>query len=670
MLKYIKELGRKAAGNKKHIIVMLIVFVLFFLFAVDIYYQNVQQGPVKQLNKKISNFTPVLEEGDRLVQTLNVDLNDAQALYLYFGTFDNSLNGSGSIQIQLMELKTKKILASDELDTRMLYDSMYYEFEIPEMDLKANDTALVINAEKLDKKATISLFTGDSNSSILTKPVEYNGRELSEALRMDYRVGEHSFVGQLILYVLVLLAFILLAGYFLIVVKKIDVWKAYLAAVLALGILYIYMLPTYMTPDEETHLFKAYEISNALLGYNTDPEHFELRQCEADVYQHLRTTGTYITRNSYRYYHEMLQTGDDNGTLTEIEHMVISTPRYQYVPSALGITIGRLLNLNACKTMTLGMLFNFGLYVALTVLAIRLIPVGKAAAAIICLLPISLQQATSYSYDSIVMPLGLLFCASLIKMSYEEELSKKTFVILALSALFFVPTKNMAYIPVLLLLVLAAWRKRKNKKQALSLGLLFAGVLITTVVIMMITSATAPKELDTVEYPVPFVEWANQPGYTISMLLEKPLDTLGMIWNTFYEKGEFYVETTFGGLLGWMEAEVSAIAVYTCMIASIIAVMPKSNETMQLKSSQRIGFFIVFVLCAACVVGGMLLEWTPVSRDYVEGVQGRYFLPVFLLALFAFRGKGITISQRVERGCLYAAIAIQPFAVAGIIQAL
>lgn len=670
MLKKIKMIGKKAADNKKHIIIMLLIIVLFSLFAVDIYYQNVQQGPVRQLNKQISGYTPVLEEGDELVQTLNIDLEDAQALYLYFGTFNNTLNGSGSIQIELIDLKTKHVVASDELDTRMLYDSMCYEFKIPEMNLKGNNTALVVRAKKLAKEATVSLFTADGSSSMLTKPVEHNGTELPEALRMDCRVGEHSFVGQIVLYALILLAIILLAGYYLIVIKKTEIWKAYLAAVLALGIVYMYLLPTYMTPDEETHLFKAYEISNVMLGYNTDPEHFELRECEAEVYHHLSRAGINVSRNAYKYYHKMLRTGNDSETLTEIEHLVLTTPRYQYIPSALGITLGRLLNLNACKTMTLGMLFNFALYVALTVLAIRILPVGKAAAAIICLLPISMQQATSYSYDCIVIPLGLLFCAALIKISYEEEVSKKTFVILALSALFFVPTKHMAYIPVVLLLAMAAWRKRKSKKQALCLGLLLVGVLITTAAIMMITSATAPKELDTVSYPIPFVKWASQPAYTISMLLEKPLDTMAIIWNTLYEQGEFYVKTTFGGILGWMNIEVSVIAVCTCLIASVIAVMPKSNEPMQLKTSQRVWFFIVFVLCVACVAGGMLLEWTPVSRDYVEGVQGRYFLPVFLLALFAFRGKGITISRQVERGCLYAAIAIQPFAIAGIIRTL
>ena len=45
----------------------------------------------------------------------------------------------------------------------------------------------------------------------------------------------------------------------------------------------------------------------------------------------------------------------------------------------------------------------------------------------------------------------------------------------------------------------------------------------------------------------------------------------------------------------------------------------------------------------------MLMSWTPLDSPVVEGVQGRYFLPVLPLALLALRDRRITLEQPIER---------------------
>ena len=45
----------------------------------------------------------------------------------------------------------------------------------------------------------------------------------------------------------------------------------------------------------------------------------------------------------------------------------------------------------------------------------------------------------------------------------------------------------------------------------------------------------------------------------------------------------------------------------------------------------------------------MLMSWTPLGSPVVEGVQGRYFLPILPLGLLALRSRSVTLEAPVER---------------------
>ena len=52
------------------------------------------------------------------------------------------------------------------------------------------------------------------------------------------------------------------------------------------------------------------------------------------------------------------------------------------------------------------------------------------------------------------------------------------------------------------------------------------------------------------------------------------------------------------------------------------------------------------VLLATMLV--MLMSWTPLGSSVVEGVQGRYFLPVLPLALTALRSRRLVVEQNID----------------------
>ena len=65
---------------------------------------------------------------------------------------------------------------------------------------------------------------------------------------------------------------------------------------------------------------------------------------------------------------------------------------------------------------------------------------------------------------------------------------------------------------------------------------------------------------------------------------------------------------------------------------------------------QRLLLLLPVALCLFIFLIGMLLWWTPVGDTLIEGVQGRYFIPMIPLAMFAIPQSSITLHlKRGER---------------------
>ena len=65
---------------------------------------------------------------------------------------------------------------------------------------------------------------------------------------------------------------------------------------------------------------------------------------------------------------------------------------------------------------------NLILFVAMGWLSIRLLPFGKNLVLLISLLPITLQQVMSVSYDSILLALSLFAAAMTLHLAWAEKI--------------------------------------------------------------------------------------------------------------------------------------------------------------------------------------------------------------------------------------------------------
>src|SRR5262249_59983949 len=103
-------------------------------------------------------------------------------------------------------------------------------------------------------------------------------------------------------------------------------------------------------------------------------------------------------------------------------------------------------------------------------------------------------------------------------------------------------------------------------------------------------------------------------------------------------------------------------AIVILEVLTLIAAAITSERV--LSASARIVAICIFIATAMGVVLSQYMIWSIVCGDAIEGVQGRYFLPIVPLALLAISWSRFRIDPRVLAGIT---VICNPFAFATIV---
>lgn len=300
---------------------------------------------------------------------------------------------------------------------------------------------------------------------------------------------------------------------------------------------------------------------------------------------------------------------------------------------------------------------NFIAFIIAGYYAIKKIPICKTTMMLICLLPITLQQVTSYSYDAVIIMLSLVVIALSLKIAYDDEVKKRELVILVLATLLFAPTKSFVYILVCginLLPIVKHWKKNRYVSWIL-LGVYF--VMILQIVLPKII---ANNDVIGDTTMTGYVYWADEKAYTISDFIKTPWLCVVVFWETIINNTDFYIKSLFGGHLGWMTIEMPWFVVITLIASIAMSSVKKNNDIIQMSMKTRVMLLGICGFTTAFIMGALLLDWTPISYYAIQGVQGRYFLPFSILLLMIFRGDWIKAEEKIDGYCIYLTTLIQP----------
>ncbi len=206
----------------------------------------------------------------------------------------------------------------------------------------------------------------------------------------------------------------------------------------------------------------------------------------------------------------------------------------------------------------------------------------------------------------------LYLCAVLL------PLMKPTYVLLSL-LLLVVP---LAQLPPCRTLLRARWRR--VAVMLTTLGVTLAAFIWWTVLSAGTTAAMGWMRSGKEMYMV-------RPGDQIGFVLEHPLTFLGIALRTFAQNDWTYVTSFFGQMGYALGRNLDTSAFGALCTAAVLILGLLYGERGRAGRARTTGMILVWMASFAAIFGTLYLTFAPVGSYIINGVQGRYFVPLALL---------------------------------------
>jgi hypothetical protein len=293
-----------------------------------------------------------------------------------------------------------------------------------------------------------------------------------------------------------------------------------------------------------------------------------------------------------------------------------------YFPQVLGITVGRWLGLAPLYLLYLGRLFNCLASLVLVGLAVYFMPVAKELVMVVGLLPMSLYLYASLSPDAAVIACALLFTALAISASADRGWSTWELVIAAAAAAVFCSVKP-TYVPITLAgIVPGIFRRDQTARVIRSHAIVLAVALGVTVGWLLLAKSTMTSPLG-----------GGHPSLQLSVVLHHPIVFIRAVVHTL--EIPVMLEWYRGaiGWFGWLTVPLQPLLANLLPFAMfLIAWKLGTGDGIERPTLCALWYLALSIESSVLVVAAMYLMSAHVGQNRVIGVQGRYFIPVLVLA--------------------------------------
>lgn len=405
--------------------------------------------------------------------------------------------------------------------------------------------------------------------------------------------------------------------------KKRPTEKKYLIFAILLGVLFMIFLPPGQAPDEQNHFRRAYGVAHGNLMVDSGGS-----QLPDDISANLRSTPEKETYR--RILSSILTSASDTYTEQKYTNTAIYNP-ICYLPQIIAAIIGRIFNLSILASAYLMEIFNYAAYVTLIYFAIKLIPKFKAFLVFLALSPMALQESVSLAPDAITIGLCLFLIAYVCHMAYEKKgtMSKWEILILYVMATILGFCK-IVYLPlVLLYFLIPAERFGSKKRKTIHAICIAITVAVLNGAWLLASTKIAGDGLRE------GVSTATQ----FSILLRSPLGYLKLVLMTVNELIFVWLDGVLGMSLGAFVVNFPTFYRFFALTFFIILIAQRDEKIEKMPNRDRLVMTAIFLLISTFVLTVEFLQWTPTNAPLIEGVQGRYFIPIMLLVPLAISRK-------------------------------
>ena len=415
--------------------------------------------------------------------------------------------------------------------------------------------------------------------------------------------------------------------------QKLQPHIVYMILGLMLGGIYCFVVPLCAQSDEPAHLYRTFQAAQGEIIAPIKDNEFktELPQSVIDMVN----VNSETKKREYKKYYdikEMMKIKLNENEKTEIS-TVGNYNGLSYFPQLAGVKIGLILKLNPYYIAMLGRISSLIITVLLLSFGIKKLPKHKLFATIVLLSPVVLSYAVSFTTDNAIIITAFLIISYVLHFMESKEKIKWWEYIIFVMLTFIIAISKMAYLPLVglwLFIPKECFKKPRNKWIFVAIFIMLG---LASTIWMIKTTA---MDIGTSE---------NTEVTLNSWIYKNPIGYLTVLFRTIVNNAYDYLENMFAGHF-LCHNQVSPYAIVPVSYITIVVMSFFSDENKKKTTMyQKILVTGIILVSFAMIATAMYVYNTSFKNPTIIGVQGRYLLPLLLLAVFFTNKKKLDIEE-------------------------
>lgn len=304
---------------------------------------------------------------------------------------------------------------------------------------------------------------------------------------------------------------------------------------------------------------------------------------------------------------------------------------FVYVPASLGLRIGQTINGSVGTAATLARLFQAAVYIVSGFVALYIVRRLRVRwlVFVAALLPSSLYQASVLSADAVTTGVVLVFSALMLEILISSKLLRRNQVFLLYATVSALALIKPSYALFAISVLFIPTSRFKNQKQSNIIKLSLLGIWAV---------ALSLASLKGLMYSPAIAQYQGELASRIDMIAQfkwmilHPLSATSVLLSTVTLDALPWYQS-FVGLFGYTTIPVPFIA----MLYVGLLLFLTGGYAEKPKETRSAPYLLVLSLLAALSVLVILYgTFNVVGHRIIGGVQGRYFIPCAIFAVYGF----------------------------------
>lgn len=592
-----KEICNKIKENffKRYVFLILLFIAIlgFGLFSKDITY-----------TKNYGKENKILLLDDELSQS--IDINNKEIKNISFKIGKNEPKEGSKYKISVLDNET--VIATKEVNTKELNEQDTISLDIPsDRDIKGGSLLVNIKGDCDKISEGMFVYVYHDSEAILTVG------NTDENFVMQNTIG---YLGYSSSYVILLICLFIITSIVILLFDLKSIHNSIFAIILLAGFSICILNPILDTPDDHAHLCRAELTSRGILYLSKETSEYNISNSVKRIIDN-----NFMPIGDSEIVHDTM----DLSYTSNYNNYANTNLFIGYIPQAIGVlvasTLGRIFNISSVFILLFGRMCNLIFYAIIVRYAIKKTPIFKIPIAVIALMPMSLFIATSFNPDTTTYGLVFLLISYFLYLYNKENIEVKDIAKFAILSIII----GLVKLPCCIfggLIIFLPISKFKTKKTYYISFLFVALVAIVCVMwgmfAMIMSSGDSPF---TKFYTDNNISTPKQIAYILSAPLTFAKNFLRALANNLH----VYIKQL--SIFGWLSYSMNNYAfIFYCVIIGSIMIIYPNEEVLCKKTKLGIVIVVFCIYAITCLI--LYLSWTPVASPSIDGVQGRYFIPI------------------------------------------